>query len=166
MFTRRFLALVIAAATITSVYADRSTSRLASTFKQIRQEQAASVTGETDEEPSEQELQLATFGGGCFWCTEAVFEELHGVRRVASGYSGGRVPNPTYQQVLTGLTGHAEVIHLEYDPQVTSYARLLEVFWRTHDPTTLNRQGPDVGTQYRSVIFFHNDDQRDLAGAD
>lgn len=108
-------------------------------------------------------LQRATFGNGCFWCTEAVFEELKGVGRVASGYSGGRVPNPTYQQVCTGLTGHAEVVHLEFDPEVISYAKLLEVFWRTHDPTTKNRQGPDVGTQYRSAIFYHNEDQRDLA---
>jgi len=110
-------------------------------------------------------LQRATFGTGCFWCTEAVFERLQGVASVTSGYSGGNVPNPTYEQVRTGTTGHAEVVQLKYDPTIISYAELLEVFWRTHDPTTLNRQGRDVGPQYRSAIFFHNDHQRELATA-
>jgi methionine-S-sulfoxide reductase len=108
-------------------------------------------------------LQKATFGSGCFWCTEAVFRELKGVHSVVSGYSGGRLKNPSYEQVCTGATGHAESIQITYDPQVISYEELLEVFWRTHDPTTLNRQGNDVGTQYRSVVFYHNDSQRQLA---
>ena len=107
--------------------------------------------------------ELATFGTGCFWCTEAVFQQLKGVSKVVSGYSGGRVPNPTYQQVCTGTTGHAEVIQVTFDPAVISYPELLEVFWRSHDPTTLNRQGNDVGPQYRSVIFTHSDRQKQLA---
>ncbi len=109
------------------------------------------------------DLEQATFGSGCFWCTEAVFQELKGVREVVSGYSGGMVPNPTYQQVCTGVTGHAEVVQITYDPKIITYPELLEVFWKTHDPTTLNRQGPDVGTQYRSAIFYHNDEQQRLA---
>ena len=107
--------------------------------------------------------ELATFGSGCFWCTEAVFQQLKGVSKVVSGYSGGRVANPTYQQVCTGTTGHAEVIQVTFDPSVISYPELLEAFWRSHDPTTLNRQGNDHGTQYRSVIFTHNDKQKQLA---
>jgi peptide-methionine (S)-S-oxide reductase len=107
--------------------------------------------------------QLATFGGGCFWCTEAVFNELKGVISVKPGYSGGRTQNPTYKQVCSGTTGHAEVIQIQYDPSVVTFQKLLEVFFQTHDPTTLNRQGNDVGTQYRSVIFYHNDDQRRIS---
>jgi peptide-methionine (S)-S-oxide reductase len=103
---------------------------------------------------------LATFGAGCFWCVEAVFRELDGVVSVESGYAGGNVPNPTYKQVCTGATGHAEVCQIGYDPARITYAELLEVFWKVHDPTTLNRQGNDVGTQYRSVIFYHNDEQK------
>jgi peptide-methionine (S)-S-oxide reductase len=109
------------------------------------------------------ELAIATFGTGCFWCTEAIFQRLKGVTKVVSGYAGGKVKNPSYKEVCTGLTGHAEVIQLTYDPKVVSYAELLEVFWQTHDPTTLNRQGADEGTQYRSVIFYHTDEQRKLA---
>ena len=108
-------------------------------------------------------LSLATFGSGCFWCTEAMFQDLKGVKRVVPGYSGGRQTNPTYEQVCSGATGHAEVVQVAYDPQVVTYAELLEVFWRTHDPTTLNRQGNDVGTQYRSVVFYHDEQQRELA---
>jgi peptide-methionine (S)-S-oxide reductase len=108
-------------------------------------------------------LEQATFGMGCFWCSEAVFTRLKGVEKVTSGYSGGRVENPTYEQVSTGQTGHAESIQITFDPAQISYAQLLEVFFKTHDPTTLNRQGNDVGTQYRSVIFYHNDQQRKLA---
>lgn len=110
-----------------------------------------------------QELELATFGSGCFWCTEAVFDQLKGVESAVSGYSGGFVENPTYKQVCAGTTGHAEVIQVRFDPDVISYEELLEVFWKTHDPTTLNRQGPDIGTQYRSVIFYHDADQQRLA---
>jgi peptide-methionine (S)-S-oxide reductase len=105
----------------------------------------------------------ATFGAGCFWCVEAIFEELKGVQKVTSGYSGGHVPDPTYEQVCTGTTGHAEVCQIIFDPDTISYKDLLGVFWRIHDPTTLNRQGADVGTQYRSVIFYHNDQQKELA---
>jgi peptide-methionine (S)-S-oxide reductase len=108
-------------------------------------------------------LELATFGSGCFWCTEAIFLNVNGVEKVESGYAGGKVKNPTYKEVCSGLTGHAEVIQLTYDPKVISYEELLEIFWKTHDPTTLNRQGADEGTQYRSVIFYHNDNQKRLA---
>ena len=102
----------------------------------------------------------ATFGTGCFWCTEAIFQQLEGVLGVTSGYSGGHVANPTYDEVCSKTTGHAECLNIIYDPTKISFDELLEVFWKTHDPTTLNRQGGDVGTQYRSVIFFHNADQK------
>ncbi|CAM2008212.1 Peptide methionine sulfoxide reductase MsrA [Acanthopleuribacter pedis] len=105
-------------------------------------------------------MEQATFGAGCFWCVEAVFEELKGVSTVVSGYAGGEKPNPTYKEICTGKTGHAEVVQITYDPAVISFEKLLEVFFKTHDPTTLNRQGNDVGTQYRSVVFYHNDDQK------
>jgi peptide-methionine (S)-S-oxide reductase len=105
----------------------------------------------------------ATFAGGCFWCTEAVYAEIKGVDSVESGYIGGKVPNPTYQQVCTGLTGHAEAVEITYDPARVPFEKLLEIFFTTHDPTTLNRQGPDVGTQYRSGIFFHDDEQKRIA---
>ena len=118
---------------------------------------------DSDSAKSEKKLAKATFGGGCFWCVEAVFENLKGVESVVSGYSGGKVLFPTYKQVLTGLTGHAEVTQINYDPSVISFPELLEVFWSTHDPTTLNRQGPDFGTQYRSVVFYHDDEQKKLA---
>ena len=118
---------------------------------------------EAGAEPAAEGLQTATFGSGCFWCTEAVFLRVKGVQKVVSGYSGGHVKNPTYEQVCTGRTGHAEVIQVTYDPKVVSYAKLLEVFWRSHDPTTKDRQGNDKGPQYRSVIFYHNDRQRELA---
>lgn len=108
-------------------------------------------------------VNLATFGSGCFWCTEAVFERLKGVESVISGYSGGHVDNPTYEQVCTGKTGHAESIQITYDPAKVSYAELLEVFWKTHDPTTKDRQGNDIGPQYRSVIFYHDEEQKKLA---
>jgi peptide-methionine (S)-S-oxide reductase len=118
----------------------------------------------TDEKSDEKsKTELATFGGGCFWCTEAVFLELMGVTKVVSGYTGGRVPNPTYKDVCTGLTGHAEVIQIEYDPGQIKYEQLLDVFFHTHDPTTKNRQGADVGTQYRSSVFFHNEKQQEAA---
>lgn len=108
----------------------------------------------------DQHLEMATFANGCFWCTEAVFQKLKGVVSVQSGYSGGFVKNPTYQQVCSGETGHAECLQITFDPAVISYEELLQVFWVTHDPTSLNRQGNDVGTQYRSAIFYHNDAQK------
>lgn len=109
------------------------------------------------------DLQEATFGAGCFWCTEAVFLDVKGVTKVESGYSGGTVKNPSYREVCTGLTGHAEVTRITFDPKLVSYADLLEIFWNTHDPTTLNKQGADEGTQYRSVVFYHNPEQKKTA---
>lgn len=108
-------------------------------------------------------MELATFGGGCFWCTEAIFQRLKGVSSVVPGYAGGTTENPTYEQVCSGSTGHAEVIQVEFDPAELSYKQLLEVFFKLHDPTAVNRQGADVGTQYRSVIFAHSDAQKKTA---
>jgi peptide-methionine (S)-S-oxide reductase len=112
---------------------------------------------------SEPSTETATLGGGCFWCLEAVFEQLQGVHSVKSGYSGGARPNPSYEQICTGATGHAEVVQIVFDPSVTPYREVLQIFFAIHDPTTLNRQGNDVGTQYRSVIFFHSKEQSDTA---
>ncbi len=108
-------------------------------------------------------IQLATFGGGCFWCVEAIFQNLRGVEKVVSGYSGGKVPNPTYRAVCSGSTGHAEVVQISYDPEIIGFDDLVRIFLTTHDPTTLNRQGADVGTQYRSVILYHDLEQKDIA---
>lgn len=108
-------------------------------------------------------MAKATFGTGCFWCTEAMFESLDGVQSAVSGYEGGAKPNPTYKEVCNGTTGHAECVEVTYDPSKITYAELLQAFFRSHDPTSLNRQGADVGTQYRSVIFYHNDEQKQLA---
>ena len=108
-------------------------------------------------------MEKATFGGGCFWCTEAVFQDLAGVQKVESGYAGGHLENPTYKQVTSGTTGHAEVLQITYDPDTISFGELLEVFWKTHHPTTLNRQGNDIGPQYRSIVLYHNDEQREKA---
>ena len=107
--------------------------------------------------------QIATFANGCFWCTEAIFKRLKGVKSVLPGYSGGVVENPSYDEVCTGKTGHAESIQIEFDPTVISYEKILDIFWHTHDPTTLNRQGNDVGTQYRSAIFYHDQKQKEIA---
>jgi len=109
------------------------------------------------------QTEKATLGNGCFWCTEAIFSQLIGVISVKSGYSGGHMVNPDYKTVCTGSTGHAECLHIEYNPDIISYEDLLKVFWETHDPTTLNRQGNDIGTQYRSIIFFHNKKQEEIA---
>jgi peptide-methionine (S)-S-oxide reductase len=108
-------------------------------------------------------MELATFGSGCFWCSEAIFEKVNGVESVVSGYSGGKVKNPTYKEVCTGNTGHAEVVQITYNPKIITFKDLLEIFWKMHDPTTLNRQGADIGTQYRSVIFYHTDKQKEIA---
>ena len=110
-----------------------------------------------------QTSELATLGGGCFWCVEAVYERMDGILAAVSGYAGGTVPDPTYQQVTGGRTGHAEVVQLEYDPAVISYEQILEIFWRAHDPTTKDRQGADVGPHYRSIILYHDDAQREIA---
>ncbi|HKU49230.1 MAG TPA: peptide-methionine (S)-S-oxide reductase MsrA [Nitrososphaera sp.] len=108
-------------------------------------------------------IEVATLANGCFWCSEAVFARLRGVKSVVPGYSGGRVENPSYEQVSSGATGHAEAARIEFDPDIISYEKLLDVFWHTHDPTTLNRQGNDVGTQYRSAIFYHDEHQKEIA---
>jgi methionine-S-sulfoxide reductase len=108
-------------------------------------------------------LEVVTLGGGCFWCTEAVFSQIRGIVKVEPGYSGGQVANPTYERVSTGTTGHVEVVQITFDPNIISLRELLEVFFATHDPTTMNRQGPDVGTQYRSVIFYHSEEQKVIA---
>jgi peptide-methionine (S)-S-oxide reductase len=129
------------------------------------------TNGKTDKIRKEMEFEMvdsgkykiATFGEGCFWCTEAVFQKLNGVAKVESGYSGGSVPNPTYEEVCTGKTGHAEVAQIYFDPSIISFTELLKVFFKTHDPTTLNRQSADVGTQYRSVIFYHDEEQKKAA---
>jgi peptide-methionine (S)-S-oxide reductase len=110
--------------------------------------------------PAGTKSERITFGGGCFWCIEAVFARLEGVKATVSGYAGGKTPNPTYKQVCDGDTGHAEVVQIEFDPAKTSFEKMLEIFWAAHDPTTLNRQGADVGTQYRSVIFYENNAQK------
>ena len=107
-------------------------------------------------------LEIATLGTGCFWCTEAVFQQLQGVEKVTSGYSGGHVEKPTYKEVCNGTTGHAECLNIDYDASKISFEELLEVFWKTHDPTTLNRQGNDIGSQYRSVVFYHNEAQKTI----
>lgn len=116
-----------------------------------------------DKQSYSNKTDTATFGAGCFWCVEAVFQQLKGVISVSSGYAGGKIKNPTYREVCSGLTGHAEVCRIVYDPTIISYEELLEAFWSSHDPTTLNRQGADRGTQYRSVIFYHNENQKILA---
>jgi peptide-methionine (S)-S-oxide reductase len=118
---------------------------------------------QTAKTPAASKTNLATFGAGCFWCVEAVFKDLDGVVRVESGYAGGSADNPTYEEVCAGATGHAEVVQITYDPSRVSYEDLLEVFFKTHDPTTSNRQGPDEGTQYRSAILYHDDEQKKLA---
>jgi peptide-methionine (S)-S-oxide reductase len=107
--------------------------------------------------------QVATLGGGCFWCVQAVYKRIAGVKSVVVGYAGGTLPNPSYEQVCTGTTGHAEVAQVEFDPQAISYAKILELFWQAHDPTTLNRQGADVGPQYRSIVLYSDEDQRGAA---
>lgn len=129
--------------------------------------QSSSYTVEPASFTTEQKdaLQVATFAGGCFWCTEAVFEQVKGVKSVVSGYAGGEQPNPTYEQVAAGQTDYAESIQVYYDPEVVSYGELLEVFFGTHDPTQLNRQGPDIGKQYRSEVFYHNEQQQEEARA-
>ena len=131
-------------------------------FEQGERELPDSET-ETANMTSDRGLETATFGAGCYWCTEAVFQRLAGVEGVISGFMGGQVEHPSYEDVCRGITGHAEVIQISYDPKVVGYEELLEVFWKTHDPTTLNKQGADEGTQYRSVVFYHSDQQRELA---
>lgn len=124
---------------------------------------SSSDSAAADKDDAPGKLETATFGQGCFWCAEAVFQQIKGVKSIVSGYSGGEVPNPTYEMVGTGLTGHAEVVEITFDPKVVSYEELLDVFWHSHDPTQLNAQGPDHGTQYRSIILYHNEQQKETA---
>jgi peptide-methionine (S)-S-oxide reductase len=131
--------------------------------KAMAAEPATTRPKETTSDSGKEKLATATFGEGCFWCSEAVFQNLKGVKSVVSGFSGGSVENPSYEDVCTGRTGHAEVSQITYDPAVISFEDLLKVFWQTHDPTTLNRQGHDSGTQYRSAIFYHTDEQKQIA---
>ena len=112
---------------------------------------------------NDKDLEIATLANGCFWCTEAMFSRVKGIKSVIPGYSGGKTSNPSYEQVCTGITGHAETIQIEYDPKIISFEKILDIFWHTHDPTTLNRQGNDVGTQYRSAIFYHDENQKNIA---
>lgn len=123
----------------------------------------ATMSHEQSQKSLSKGKEVATLGGGCFWCIEAIFEELRSVEKVESGYAGGTVANPTYEQVCTGTTGHAEVIQITFDPNVISFREILQIFFTVHDPTTLNRQGADVGTQYRSVIFYHSNEQKAIA---
>ena len=124
---------------------------------------ATLAIGRTDTNEMKKKMEVATFGAGCFWCVEAIFQDLKGVEMVESGYTGGKIKNPTYREICSGLTGHAEVIRIKFDPSVITYADLVRVLFVVHDPTTLNRQGADVGTQYRSVIFYHSDEQKETA---
>lgn len=124
-----------------------------------------SASSDVDATPTDAATEIATFGAGCFWCVEAVLEQIQGVSDVTSGYMGGSVADPSYEQVCTGTTGHAEVVQVTFDPTVVGFADLVDVFWDLHDPTTLNRQGADVGTQYRSAIFVHTERQREIAEA-
>ena len=134
-----------------------------SSCAQSKNKPSASTSTETKKTMLKEGLETATFGAGCFWCVEAIFQDLKGVESVASGYSGGQVKNPTYREVCTGSTGHAEVLQIRFDPKVISFENLVKVLFTTHDPTTLNRQGADAGTQYRSVIFYHNEEQKEVA---
>ena len=112
---------------------------------------------------NDKNLEIATLANGCFWCTEAIFSRVKGIKSVIPGYSGGSTSNPSYEQVCTGITGHAEAIQIEFDSKIISFEKILDIFWHTHDPTTLNRQGNDIGTQYRSAIFYHDDNQKNIA---
>lgn len=153
--------LVLVVATLTTAGLIRGGSLMAA--EKTTDKPTVGGDAATHSKKSEKKQELATFAGGCFWCIEAVFDELAGVESVESGYAGGQKRNPTYEEVCTGLTGHAEVIQIAFDPDVISYADLLAVFFTVHDPTTLNRQGPDVGPQYRSAIFYHSDEQKKTA---
>jgi peptide-methionine (S)-S-oxide reductase len=141
------IAIMVIAFTATTACANQQGQEKAANFENITQAN----------------MEKATFGSGCFWCTEAIFLRLKGVEKVVSGYSGGKLKNPTYKEISSGKTGHAEVVQITYDPNVITYEEMLEVFWKTHDPTTLNRQGNDIGTQYRSVVFYHSERQKELA---
>jgi peptide-methionine (S)-S-oxide reductase len=151
-FIKKYSLLLLLAANFAACAQDHKYEN-SKTFKQMT----------TPAKPHDHKTETATFGAGCFWCTEAQFQQLKGVQKVESGYEGGTVASPTYKQVCTGTTGHAEVCNITYDPAVISFDELLAAFWTSHDPTQLNRQGNDVGTQYRSVVFYHSDEQRQKA---
>ncbi len=129
----------------------------------LQQQKSTDMTNDSLKKENASSIEIATFANGCFWCTEAIFEQLDGVISAVSGYTGGQTPNPTYKEVCTGETGHAECLQITYNPSKISFDELLEIFWQTHDPTTLNRQGADIGTQYRSAIFYHNNEQKEKA---
>ena len=158
MRSKAFLLIPLALGGLLAVYLLREEFDSPENFPVLEAEEIGPEDVVLSKEP-----ELATFGSGCFWCTEAVFQRIKGVQSVASGYSGGSVKNPTYEQICSETTGHAEVVQVTYDPKVVTYAQLLEVFWRTHDPTTEDRQGNDTGSQYRSAIFYHSERQRQLA---
>lgn len=157
-WTAGLLLILLAAAGCGTNASSREGASVGNASGSPQKESPKTMAGKTD-------WKLATFGNGCFWCTEAIFTRLRGVETVMPGYSGGHVDNPTYEQVCAGTTGHAEAIQITYDPAEISYDELLEVFWKTHDPTTKNRQGNDIGPQYRSVIFYHDAGQKKLAEA-
>lgn len=147
--------VLVAALAGAALLVPRDGFRVPETFPVLDPDEVGAASGPGEE--------VATFGSGCFWCTEAVFQQMKGVRAVASGYSGGHVPHPSYAQICRGNTGHAEVVQVTFDPAAVSFADLLEVFWRSHDPTTRDRQGNDTGPQYRSVVYYHSLRQRELA---
>jgi methionine-S-sulfoxide reductase len=166
MISRYRIIAGVAVALLAAVFAGRllmSKSTPNQSAASDAQSQPAITTNTSAANLDDTNLETVTFGSGCFWCTEAMFQNLRGVKSAVSGYSGGRVQNPTYEQVCGGNTGHAEVVQVTFAPAVISFSDLLRVFWRTHDPTTLNRQGHDSGTQYRSAIFYHNDEQHKVA---
>lgn len=152
MMFRKIIILIVSIGAIFSCESQKTTET-----------SSANKKSTTTKKESNMNLDTATFGAGCFWCVEAIFQRLKGVDTVVSGYSGGKIANPTYREVSSGLTGHAEVIQITYNPSMISFEQLVEVFFYTHDPTTLNRQGADEGTQYRSAIFYHNEEQKNVA---
>ncbi len=155
------ISIVVLAHSSTAQDQSRSDSHSTQSKANPKMDDISKPSGEaSDEKP---QVQFATFGGGCFWCVEAVFERVPGVRAAVSGYAGGTFPRPTYELVCSGETGHAEVVQIEYDPTLVTYEQLLRVFFSSHDPTTLNRQGPDAGTQYRSIILTHDEEQAKTA---
>src|SRR5258708_15201522 len=160
MTIRGLTVLVLSVASLSACAAARAESSVPDRSKSSGNKPAAGEKVAAENEPK---LETATFGAGCFWCSEAVFQRIKGVESVVSGFSGGHVKNPSYEMVATGLTGHAEVVQITFDPEVIAYEELLDIFWKSHDPTKLNKQGIDKGPQYRSVIFFHNDEQKEQA---
>ena len=160
MIIRGLTLLVLSVATLSACPAAWAESSLPDRSKSAKAQPAPDQKVAGEEEPK---LETATFGAGCFWCSEAIFQRIKGVESVVSGYSGGHVKNPSYEMVHTGLTGHAEVVQITFDPEVISYEELLDIFWKSHDPTKLNKQGIDKGPQYRSVIFYHNQEQKEEA---